>query len=373
MNRIEALELFINKHVKKLSLEKILKLEEYYQNNKEDLKKDFLKSFIGICKKAQNKEEIGYITYSMLRTNLMENNKNYLIEVSDETWFLDENKCTGEYNGGFAFNILTELEEELKELVKPYLEIKAFDVEALIRKEASKYNEYIISIARYALKDIETLEEFQSLNLSEEFEVRIGEFRDITEAVFKKDTREKDSLLIKELFEERDPDDNYSYEVYRNLNLKNGDYNDLDFRYSDFRESDLSKSIMRNCVLTGVDFRKCTLMKADFRDSYIYEADFENANLKGSNFSRATGYKGLLKGLLKEKWTMPGFEKVNFKNSNLENVKFKNADLIGADFQGANLKGTSFIGADLTEAIFLKEDKPKIHLSENQEKNIIWK
>lgn len=371
MDRVEALELFINEHVKKLSLEKILKLEEYYQNNKENLKKDFLKTFIDICKKTQNKEEIGYITYSMLRTNLIEDNNTYLVEISDETWFLDGKKYISEYNVNFAFKFLNELEKELKELRKPYTKIKDFDIEKLILQEASKYNEYIISLARYSLKDIENVEDFSNLKLNKEFEVRVGEFRDITETVFKKDIRKKDSILIKEFFEEKDPDDTYSYEIYKNLNLRNGDYSDNDFRYSDFRKSDLSKSNMKNCILTGVDFRECKLEKVDFRDSYIYEANFENADLKGSNFSRSTGYKGLLQGFLKEKWTMPGFEKVNFKNSNLENVKFKNADLKGVVFKGANLKGTSFQGADLREAIFSKDDKNIISLSEKQVKNII--
>lgn len=373
MNRSETLELFVNEHVKKLSLEKILNLEEYYQKNKESLKKEFIESFLSICKKADNKENIGYITYSMLRTNLIENNKNYIVEVSDNTWFLDREKIISKFNSSFAFNFLKELEVELKELKKPYTKIKDYDIENIVLKEATKYNEYIVSLARYSLKNIEEIEEFKKLDLNEEFEVRVGEFRDITETVFKIDTRKKNPYVVKTLFEEKDEDDNHSYEVYRDLNLKEGDFSNLDFRYADFRGSDLSKSNLRECVLTGVNFKDCILKNIDFRDASIYEVNFENSDLSGSNFSRVVGNNGLITTFMREKWTMPGFEKVSFKNANLENVKFKNADLRGADFESANIKNTVFIGSDLRGAIFSSGSEKLLGLSENQKKNIIWR
>lgn len=369
MNRDESLAIFIENEVKKVSEENLEKLNSYYHENKEELKKDFLKSFLEICKIAKDKRLIAFITYSMLRVNLMKGKNAYLVEVSNPMWFLDDDSLKFEYNADWAFRYLEYYEEKLNHLRKPYMgRIGEHHIKRLMFKEASKYNEYIVALIRYSLKDIEDVKDFEKLDFFGEFEVRVGEYRDRLETVYRRDITKKESFIIKEYFEEKDEDDTYSYRVYKNLNLSRGNYRGLDFRYCDFRKSDLKGSNIRMFILIGTNFEGVCLKGSDIRRTLIYEANFKGADLKKASFKNAKGSKGKSE----HSWNTVGFEPVDFKGANLEEVNFNNADLEGADFRGAKFLHTSFKGTKLKGARFLEESKEKLYLSEIQLEEIIW-
>jgi hypothetical protein len=191
MNREEALKQFKEDYVQKKRLEKILELNEYYENNKEKLALEFIESFKNICNKIEKiqieekKEAIGYITYSMLLTEIVEHNYVYIVEAFNKLWFLDNEECKVKYDASWAFNFLEELEVEMEAERKLYMsKITAADVEKIKLKEAKYYNCYIIELAKYALENIEELEEFNKLKREEKFQVRVGEYMDVSEIVY---------------------------------------------------------------------------------------------------------------------------------------------------------------------------------------------
>lgn len=292
MKKQEALEDFKKNCVRKKSIKKLLELDTYYENHKEELADSFMKAFKEICikiKEMQTKKEkgkIGYISYSMLRSEILEKNYTYLIEAFDEKWFFDYKECHGNYYTNWAFKFLDNLEEELQEARKIYAGyITALDIEKIKLQEGEKYNEYIVKLARYALFN-RNLDVFKEIEKEEEVEISVGEYRDLSEIVYIEDTREKDSQEIKEWLEEN-LEDEYIHKVFKNLDLSKGDYEGLDFTHSNFAKSNLEESNMKNCTLVGSIFNECNLQKVDFRNAYMEETSFKGADLKDAVFLKS--------------------------------------------------------------------------------------
>ncbi len=374
MKKEEALQHFKENYVREKSIEKLLALEIYFNEHKDELALDFMESIKEICVKIKDmqeenkKEKIGYITYSMLRTEILEKNYIYTIEAFNGFWFFDKKECEAKYDVSWAFKFLDELWTELEQQRKVYMNlILAADVEKIILKEAENYNQYIVTLARYAAEKIKDLKEFESVEKEEELEIRVGEYMDFSEVVYKQDLRKKDSKEIKEWLEEK-LEYKYTYEVLENLDLSQGDYEGIDLRHAVVSGSDFSNSSMKDSILIGTKFNNSNLNNVDFSQCFINGGDFTNSKLKNAIFENVQGFSGLGDKLI---WEMPGYAAVNFKGADLEGASFQNAVLTGALFKGANLKKVNFKGAYLENAVFLKEDLEEINLDEGQRKLII--
>lgn len=374
MKREEALQHFKDNCVKEKSIQKILSLEQYFNKKKDELALNFIEAFKNICLKIkemqsiEEKEKIAYITYSMLRTEILEKNYVYRIEAFNSLWFFDKKECEIKYDASWAFKFLNELWTDLEEEKKVYMSlVTSSDIEKIILKEAEKYNQYIIALGRYIGRKLEEVEEFKDIQKEEELEVRVGEYMDVSEVVYKEDLREKDSKEIKEWLEEKHQY-KYVYEVFKSLDLSKGNYDDIDLRYANLSKNNLSNSSMKNSLLVGAKFNDCILNNVDFSSSYINETDFTNCKLKNSNFKNIKGHSGLGD---ESNWEIPGYIPVSFQGADLEGANFQDAILKGAVFKGANLKGVNFKGAYLEAAVFSKEDLEKLHLTEGQVNLII--
>ncbi|MED0679992.1 pentapeptide repeat-containing protein [Aneurinibacillus thermoaerophilus] len=376
MEKEEALQHFIKNEAIPRITESLLALEDYFQTHKDTLVHDFIHSFQHLCHIIKERQEqgekgkIGYITYSMLRTEIMEERSIYGIEATDSRWFFYPKACQAEYDAGWAFFFLDELENELEKARKAYMgEITKLDIEKLKLKEAAKYHQYVISLARYAMPQAVLLPAYLEIEKEEELEIRVGEYRDLSEVVYKEDARIKDAETMKEWLEEKE-EYAYAYEVFSHLDLSYGEYEGIDLRYANMKQSNLSHSTLCGCTLIGTAFTLCDLEEADLSYSLIHEADFSQSNLKGAMFREVEGSSGLLDP---SSWDMPGFMSVSFIGANLEGADFTRANLKGAVFVGANLTATNFTGANLERAIFSMEDMEKVELDDIQRESVIWK
>lgn len=190
------IEVFLDKEIieqiHKISDKNLLQLANYYENNKEKLKGGFLNSFKEICKKSIKieKDNITNITYSMIGTNLARGRNTYLIEASNRVGSVDKDSIKSRYNVEWAFKYFDQFKEELNEIKELYKErIKNYQIEVIKLNESEKYNQYILMLARYSLKDIEKLKEFKELNISKKFEIRVENSRHIFKIAYKKDDR----------------------------------------------------------------------------------------------------------------------------------------------------------------------------------------
>lgn len=376
MNREEALERFKEQEVKQRQLASLLALEAYFQTNKERLAEDFQRSFQTICRLIRNqqlvgeKKRIGHLSFSMLRTELIAGRSFYLVEATDKDWIFDQEPYLASYDASWAFSFLNGWISELAERMKTYMgTITLPDIERIKMEEAANYHQYVVSLARYALPRAVNCKEYIELEKEEELEIRIGEYFNCSEVVYKEDQTEKDSVEIKEWLEEK-LEDEYPYEVFANLQLSEGDYEETDLRYTDFRKSDLSQSSLNGGLLIGANLSESNLMKSDLSYSFIHGANFSKTILKEANFFEAEGASGLVDS---STWERPGYLPVLFEGADLEGANFEGADVRGASFLGASLKNVNFKGANLSGAVFSKDVKNLLRLNAQQQSSVIWK
>lgn len=371
-----VLQHFYDNEVEKRRLKYLLLLEDFFQASKDKLADDFRMSFQKICQQLkqqqtlQQKGPIAHITFSMLRTELLESNPHYLVEATDEEWFFDIHPLLTTYDAGWAHLFLEQYIEELSLYSKTFMgAITQADIDRIRLQDAKHFHQYVISLARYALPDIIRCPEYLALDRDVAVEIRVGEFMDMNEVVYSEDFSEKDSEEIKAWLDEQ-LEEEYPYEVFSNLNLAGGRYEGLDIRYAFFHKANLTNCHMRECLLIGTSFRESQLMDTDLSFSTIYETDFSNSQLQGANFQQVQGASGLLD---RQKWEIPGYLPVRFTDANLEGANFELANLRGASFMGANVRNTNFAGANLEMAIFSKEAKEYLKLDPFQAASVIWK
>lgn len=360
MKREEALEHFVENYVKVKSVEKQKKLDDYYEKNKDELSLKFIESFKQLCQKIKEIQAIGqkgkisYIVCSMLRTNIICGVNKYVLEAFNDLLYLDKNECQIEYDAGWAFGFLDEFEEELLQNSKFYInKITKADIERLKLKETVLYNERIERLVRYAMPKAAMTQEFKDIQKEDILEVSVGEYRSLRKLVYKESIRSKHSKEIKYWLEEK-YEFEYTYEVLKELDLSDGDYEGIDISYGDFGKSNISRSNMKNTNLKGTKFCESLLEEVNFAGVAAAEAVFDSANLKGASFKVAKA------------------EGASFKGANLEGVCFEGADLSYCDMTGANLVNVNFKGAILKGTIFNINDTSGLMLDEEQKKDIVF-
>ncbi|MDH2333576.1 pentapeptide repeat-containing protein [Paenibacillus polymyxa] len=357
MNREEVFRHFKNEIYEPLKHRMLFALEASFQNRKHALAKTFcnsLEQILGKVKQMQRKgtkQALGYISYSMLRTELANGRATYLVEAMDKRWFMDRHTCRDTYDAEWAFCYLDEWETELSKHAKKYGgRIGLDDIQRMKLHVAVHVHQYIIALARFSTTEawLDEIQLAHEIQLEDVFELRVGDYWDQSEVVFKRDVRIKDSSVMKDWLEEKKPYD-YIHEVFRGIDGSQGDYEGIRLQYADLSESSFNNSIFTGGNLIGSCWNKACLQEADFSGCLIQEARFEKANLRGTSFRDAVAVPGIYQS---ERWERPGFQPVSFAGADLTGAKFQGAYLQNADFTGAILQGADFIGAAIEGACF---------------------
>jgi uncharacterized protein YjbI with pentapeptide repeats len=377
MNRTEALEHFEQNYVQAKADEKILQAEAYLLQHRDELAVKFLESLRTIGRKVKTMQAEGrlakvrFVNYALLRSALLAKEPPYRIDVYNQEWYFDprQPECSVQYDGSGIMQFLDHLAVELEEPRKFYFnQVTTVDLEQIKLREAAKYNQLISSLAEYALHRGMPLQELAEFDQEAEFEIRVGEYYDRTEVVYKEDQREKDPKEIKEWLEDKH-DNQYVAAVLKGLDLSGGDYGGLNLQRVDFSGSNLGGSNLKNCLLIKVRFSNCNLYHTDFSGSAIHDADFGGGDLQQAAFYAAQGAKGMAQTMADRIYSVWG---VNFRDTNLQEANFRYANLQGADFRGAHLADVDFYGAKLNEAVFNRAVLGKLKLSRAQTAVIHW-
>ncbi|MBN3524094.1 pentapeptide repeat-containing protein [Paenibacillus apiarius] len=376
MKKAESIAHFREHVVRRERMNMLLILERDFQLHKAQRAEEFISSFTDMCRTITDAQDqgdkgaIGYLMYSMLRTEIAEGRYTYLVEAMDTNWLFDGAPCAGSYDATWAFRHLDILGKRLTASRQLYGGAVTLPVvERILLHEALFIHRYVIALARYALPRAVQLKEYRDIVKEPMFEIRVGEYMDISEAVFKQDEREQELQAVKAWLDEKN-DGEYAYESFRNLKLTDGDYGQLDFRYSDFIDSELSHSLLRDCVLIGTRWIGSDLKGADFSRCKIHGAEFRDCDLKGAVFRDIEGSNGWEESRF---LYMPGISALSFAGSNVEGADFTGARLYGADFSDANIIDAVFDGANMKNAVFSVKQRESVHLNEIQQTQVLWK
>lgn len=377
MNRTEALAHFEQNYVRPKALEKLLQAEEYLWQHRDELAGELRESLRQISRKIKamqrtgELERVGYINYSLLRSAFFTQKPVYRIDVYNKEWYFDpeQKECTGVYDAAAIYRYLAEFERELDTPRRRYLnQVTPVDLEQIRLREAAEFNQLIISLAEYTFNQGEPLRELTEIEREDEFEIRVGEYYDRSEVVYKEDLRVKDAATVKEWLEAKQ-DNRYEAAVIQNLDLAGGDYAGIDLNRANLRGSNLTDSNLENSVLVKARFTGCNMQRAKLSYAAIHDADFSRADLTKAIFFAAEGAKGLATTMETGIYSVWG---VKFCGANLSGADFRFANLTGADFTGAQLAQTNFQGAKLDRAFFDQAALPLLNWDQTQIESIIW-
>ena len=181
----KVLDEFKRTYVEGYFYEEASKIYEYFEENKDSIKKEILISFREGCKKAlelQNegiKQNIKFIYISYLRTSIMDNKSTYRIDFFDNRWFMDKEECSIDLNMDFIYEPLFKHMEELNEKKSEYgCTITEMDIEKIKMKESEKYTKIALNILGGMIEDFINTDEYQEMKKDEEIRVFAGEYMD---------------------------------------------------------------------------------------------------------------------------------------------------------------------------------------------------
>jgi len=335
--------------------EYLLKTEDLFVANKNIWFAEFADSFQLSCAKIVNLQKesslpaISYLEYTMPRTNFI--NRRYTAEVwvYGDDWYLDKNQhMVGEYDLSSLFVHFNELWDKLISARRRYIgKATVQEVNSHMMQMLPDFYSYLISIARFAIKDLVDKKPYIDIARNEVFRVNVGEYMGRTEPAYT-EKKSKNAEKLIEWFSEQLAEE-YFFGDYSGLDFSGRSFQKTDFRYAQFRNSVFYDTSLKGSSLIGASFRNANMEKCRMDDCLIYEADFSNAILKNASFKNAYAKTGLSDDRI---WQSVGLLPVTFRNADLTNADFTGADLAGADFTGANLTGADFTGAALDSAIF---------------------
>ena len=191
VDKEKVLDEFKRKYVEGCFYEEASKIYEYFEENKDSIKKEILVSFREGCKKALEfqdtgvKGEVKFIYISYLRTSIMENKSTYRIDFFDDRWFMDKEECSVDLNMDFIYDQLFKHMEELNEKKSEYgRTITEMDIEKIKMKESEKYNKIALNILDGMVEDFIDCDEYKEMKKSDEIRIFAGEYMDTVRVLY---------------------------------------------------------------------------------------------------------------------------------------------------------------------------------------------
>ena len=351
------------KYAVQLREQKLFEMEKIYQEQFTSFIPLFQKHFNATCEniiklqQAKELEEISYLEYTLLYSNLLTKKETAEVRVYNNRWYLDSRqRIVGHFDFSALFTKYHELSEELMAYRKQFAgEVSAQEVKAFLLSCAGSFYSYIISAFRFSILPCIGTEPFLTVRRAERFEINVGEYMSYTEAIYK-ENRQRNSEESLLWFSQRQEYE-YAFEDFTKLDFSGTDLSEIDLRYSDLRYAKLIGTDFQDSMLFGTRFCHADLKDADLRYCMIHEADFTGANLTNAKFIATEAFAGVPDHI---KWKITGYQP----------VRFCNANLTGADFRRTQIRDADFTDAVMDNAIFLEPQLLYFKLSEKQRQSI---
>lgn len=357
----ESFEIYADR----LREKKLFEMEEIYRKQFHEFAPVFQKHFSEICEtiinlqRSGNLDEISYLEYTLLYSNLIQKKETAEVRVYHDNWYLDSRQSiVGMFDFSTFFTKYHELSEELMTIRKQFAgTISAQKVTSFLFSCASSFYSYIISCFRFSILPCIEKEPFLSVKRADRFEINIGEYMGYTEAIYKENQSRasEDSLLW---FAQRQELD-YTFEDFTKLDFSGADLSEIDLRYSDLRYTKLRDTDLQDSMLFGTRFCYADMENADLRYCMIHEADFTGANLTNAKFTAAESFAGVPGH---SKWKITGYQPVRFRDANLTRADFRRTQIRDADFTGAIMDSALFSETQLRYFRLSKEQLQAIQI-----------
>nr|WP_317358931.1 pentapeptide repeat-containing protein [uncultured Tyzzerella sp.] len=348
-------------YFKPILKETLEKIEEDFQENIEKYKSEFILNFKSISNEIKNKyvdKKIGYLSYNLMLTKIINKNYNYDIYIYDKDWYLNGDIKIGEYNVEHIYKYYEEMWNKLLEEGMGYIfKINKTDINNVMLNVIDKFHNYIVSIMRNSIIELTETEEYKNLKKEETFSIHTGKFYDIFDLIYT-EKENKNIIKIKRWLSKK-LDEEYCNEDFKNLDLNKMDLERCDLRGADFRGSELKEADLSYSILNGAKFKGADLRNSNMISSSLSGVNFENVNLSGSKMTYSIMRKGKINDLMEI-----GELATVLKNTDLTNVDLRNSIFEGIDFREVILNNTNFEECVFKKCKFKKEQV--LNLTEQQ-------
>ncbi|MGB5709377.1 MAG: pentapeptide repeat-containing protein [Waterburya sp.] len=149
------------------------------------------------------------------------------------------------------------------------------------------------------------------------------------------------------VIERRTPEQDYTSDEDRKLNIKILDLSNSNLRGANLRGANLIGADLRGAKLDGADLWDADLTGANLRNADLSGAKLSGAKLSGAELIRAELIRAEL--IRAELWDAD-LTGASLRNAKLWDAKLDGAELWDADLTGANLRGANLSGAKLRDA-----------------------
>lgn len=343
MDKQAALHHFKEHHFTPLLDIQLDMLEAKFHRYQAQLISDFKESFMNLCvhilsiQQQGQKEPIGYIHYSFLRTQILEQSYLYMVEAYSAEWYEDVSDCKLTYDASWAYAPMSAMLETLEQKRKIYMGIiTSADVERLILESAPFFHQFVNSLLRLGMVEVVQMPEYLAIHKADRLAIRTGEYKDISENLFVEDQKALLADHVREQLIHSSEEEPYVYENLKHLSLPHLYLSQKDLRYNDFSHSDLRESQFHTCILIGSIWQRANLERGSFQRCLLTDTDFRYSHLKGVNFRGASGQSHREHGV-----RVPGLCGLRFEHANLDGADFTDVHSFEhAYFEGASMQGT---------------------------------
>ncbi|MEK4059750.1 MULTISPECIES: pentapeptide repeat-containing protein [Paenibacillus] len=365
MDKQAALQHFREQYFNPLLDEQLNLLETAYHREQGQLISGFKASFRSLClhihsiQQRELKGPVGYIHYSFLRTQVLEQTYHYMTEAYDTAWYEDDSDCKSTYDASWAYAPISTMLSILEQERKRYMGVlNPADIERLLLESMPLFHQFVSSILRLSIGEAVRMPEYQTILKAERLLIRTGEYMDISENIYVDDQHLPQGDEIREQLMQASTEEPFIYENLKHLSLHHLELMDKDLRYNDFSHSHLQGGRYHNCNLVGSRWQQADLEDGSFRGCLLTDADFRYAHMKGVDFSQASGEAYRNKGL-----RLPGLVGIHFEHANLDAADFTAVQA----FEHAYFEGASMLGTRVPRMF-----QQHWQLSDTQRQSIVW-
>ena len=336
-------------------------IEQVIQNVCMDIEMLFNK----VAEQQEQKQKIAYITFHLMRKDILDGIYQYRLYVYDKSWYLKRGQEIGTLDSRFIYDYYDVFLKEVLLKSNAYRSIFSIpELEMFAMRQLKIFHYHFVEVLRYAMNDIIESEAYYKLKKEEHIEIQSGAYYERCEKLYQEDKQKDYGKWRRQFLEQQDKQ--FRFADLKGIVLKEIDAKDVNLEYADIRKSDLQSINLENSDLQGIRLQKANLQKANLQKTILNYACFEYANLQQACFDEAIT---LLSNVFTLKIHLP-YQYVSFRNCCLKNASFKRVVLCYADFRKADITGADFTDAFLEQCMFSKEQLKQITLTAEQKKQI---
>lgn len=187
MNQDELIKNFLTQQTAGWLTEDIPIMQEAFLANKTPIIESFQTSIRKLCLKASsqqiagNKGPAAHLYISFLRTNILEDNWQYRLDLYDEKFYLDSTECSTNWEIDFVWKYLKARLTQLSTTMKNSMyanKMQECHLNQVKVEMAAQYHQIAMACTKLIIEEALGVPEYRELAKTQNFKIAMGEYLD---------------------------------------------------------------------------------------------------------------------------------------------------------------------------------------------------